>query len=290
MSDSLTLRALTNLDRQRDEVAEVQEGIVAWVQQRIDALREHADAITLERAGAIAQTLEMHALLHSNGVHLIRYTMGAVALVVKDQMPHGSDAMGRCADMWGLHANTLRYYASAVKRSDWNARHFAAFLDSEQGRYKTQDDVIAYTQVMKDRELMPEEAAKEIKKRKYERAVSDIEETADAFEGDPDEAQGAVLQLADAVGVRIDDQRDAIARHLNYGAYCDKVSQTLDTLHDAVSMAVVEDPAPLHAAYDEARAILLWSVRALYGKPHPDHTRNGHDPRHALDRRPAETP
>lgn len=133
-------------------------------------------------------------------MHLLRYCLGWLALKVKDTLPYGSDAIGRCADKWGIHHTTLRMYTSAARRTNGNINLFYRFLTHGPGQ-KTQSDIARFASAMLDRDVTPEDVATEIRAERVDTGLAMVENNIGHIR--EDERQSITVALAHTIGVDV---------------------------------------------------------------------------------------
>lgn len=163
----------------------------------LDAL---PNALSLDDAHDDASALMGFIGLGTNFVHLMRYCLGALALRVKAKAAYGSDPIGRCAETWRIHPNTLRYYASAARRTNSRAVLFHRFLEAE-GTTKTIEDVGAFAAALEDRDVTPEAVAQEIRAQRVEQGLRLVEDNMDRLPAE--EHESIVVALAHTLGVEV---------------------------------------------------------------------------------------
>lgn len=157
-------------------------------------LREIPDELDLDEAAAYVLPLEDWARFHGDVVHVVRFLYGCITLRVKREEGYGSDAVGRCAERFGIHPNTLRYYVAAAKRLQSNPRQWIRFLQSG-GYEKTRKHIVAFTQMFSDEEIVPPEVAAEMVKERIEQAADDVHRMTD-----PVEQESAAVMLTETAG------------------------------------------------------------------------------------------
>lgn len=199
--DFLAQLPIARLAEDRDATINALEGVI-----RI--FPSYLNGTTLEEPCKAKQMTDLFGVLASNIdhasdlIHLLRYTQGCYALALRDVTRWGDDPIGECADLFNIHATTLRLYTAAAKVTRSDVYAFDRFL-REGDRRKTQADISRFTSLMKHTDIVPEEAARQIRAEKVERASRDIEQAINE-EASMEHRDTLVLGLAAAAGVQVE--------------------------------------------------------------------------------------
>lgn len=161
------------------EVHHARQDLLLLLTERIKRLPKK---LTVAKAKPLIAAIETYVGLGRDLVHLVRFFEGAIALQIRERSRKGDAVVAEMCEAWQVAESTLRLYMRVSRFCNGDIYIFNRYLLSA-NEYKTQKEITFWCRLMKDKELMPEAAAKEQRRRKIRSAVKDIGEAVAAEDG-----------------------------------------------------------------------------------------------------------